>query len=161
LNTKISKDSKKCYYTYHSIRWNGTPPNTDTFEAIWDTWYWHDGVNLYCDYNHIRWADISNWINIISEYYELIRDSNNNIFYWDEKVDVKNPDELKTSCDNFFFDWINIYSISSWKFHNITKLHNLPKEVNISKEDEGTYKVWNITFLNDKSSKKIVSKKGE
>lgn len=147
INALFSRDESNVYYQYYKIWDYNTQicPNPDTFHPIWNSSYWHDWVNLFCWFNFVKWADVSNWVELISEKHSYVRDSSNQIFWWHTKVNVVSPDNFAHSYDDFFFDGEHVYMDRQ----DITKWHRLPKWENIVSIGGNIYKIWEVEFEYD------------
>lgn len=146
INRFFSKDMLNVYFTYHKI-WNNQRvlPDVNSFKPIWNTRYWLDHANLFCWFNCVLWADITNWIEIISEEDELIRDSSNTIFSWHKRAEVISPENFKHSCNDFYFDWKHIY-LSYGGLTDLTTLYKWNEWEDVIDLWNNKYKVWEVVF---------------
>lgn len=146
INESFSRVWIRVYYRYYPI-WNNQwiYPNPNEFQPIWDTKYWHDNNNLFCWSYCVDWADISDWIKIVSEEDELIVDSSNQVFYWSENVEVISPENFEHSLDNFYFDGSHVYLVY-WRLYDITEMYKLEERNNIVCLGSDKYKIWEVEF---------------
>ncbi|EKD24935.1 MAG: hypothetical protein ACD_80C00145G0069 [uncultured bacterium (gcode 4)] len=152
INKKFSKDSEHIYRTSHQVKDSKFPesdthPNKEKFQSLLDSNYWYDGQYVFHCSNLVKWAIIEdeNYNYYGNDRMEIIKDSYNQWYSWYQKLEISHPECCVPVLENFLFDWENVYVVSGFVVHNLTKLCDLTPWANISKEDDD-YKIWDKYF---------------